>query len=88
MDIYSKLYHGQINENERQCRKPVTPQSDEEYQVYEKLKKQLTEEQFELLNKFIELYSLRYDDALEDKYIQGFKTGLFMGIETANLKFN
>lgn len=81
--ILHRLYLGEVNEMERIGEKP--PADDEESRLYEELRKELTGEQFAKLNAFINLYGSRYDGLLEDKYIQGFKTGLLMGIEASKL---
>lgn len=82
--ILHRFYMGEVNELERTCEKPLA--GDREMQLYEELKKELTGEQFGKLNDFINLYGSRYDGLLEDKYLQGFKTGLLMGIEASKLK--
>ena len=59
---------------------------DKEYKLYNKLYETLTQEQKELFDAFIDLYTLNQCEFAENKYIRGFKTGLLLGIECTNLK--
>lgn len=58
------------------------PKTDKELLTYEELKEKLPEQLSELFEKFVDLISDRYGKEMEDKYIQGFKTGLLIGIES------
>lgn len=82
--ILHRLYMGEVNELERMGEK--APADDRETQLYEELKKGMSGELFEKFNEFINLYGSRYDGLLEEKYIQGFKTGILMGIEASKLE--
>lgn len=55
--------------------------------LYEELKSKLETNLKELFLKYSDLYGERMDKALEDKYIQGFKIGLLIGIECNKIKF-
>ena len=51
-----------------------------------KLKDTLSKEDFKLFSQYIDLFQKRVDKDLEEKYIQGFKTGLQIGIESSKIK--
>ena len=85
MNILKQLYYGNIAEIHR---KLPNKNKDLELKLYEELKDKLKEEQLKLFIKYIDIYGKRMDKALEDKYIQGFKTGLLIGMETKKLNLD
>lgn len=84
-NIINELYCGNIDELEKDFGFDCTADEKED-QLYETLKTQLSEEQFDILCEFIEAYATRYDRIIEHKYVRGFKTGLLIGMECANFK--
>ena len=86
MNILKELYYGNINELDRKTRPMPNPLTDKELLTYQKLKDTLSKEDFELFSQYIDLFQKRVDKDLEEKYIQGFKTGLQIGIESSKIK--
>lgn len=82
MNILKELYYGNIAEISRRTQPIPNPKTDKELLTYEELKEKLPEQLNELFEKFVDLISDRYGKEMEDKYIQGFKTGLLIGIES------
>jgi len=87
MNILQELYYGNINESERITKPNIEPSKNKELIAYDTLKSKLNEEQDKLFENFLELTLETQSEDLEDKYIQGFKTGLRVAIEAFNLKF-
>lgn len=84
-EIIKEIYNGNINEIE--FADAYNQQNyDKEYKLYNKFYGTLTQEQKELFAAFLDLYTLNQCEFTENKYIRGFKTGLLLGIECANLK--
>ena len=80
MNILRELYYGQIAEvNEKM--NIDEKKLKQETKCYDRLKAELNEEQNEVLEEFIDLYGERLNNFAEDKYINGFKTGLLIAIE-------
>ncbi len=86
MNILKELYYGKISEIDRRMRPIPDPKTNKELLAYEELKNKLSNEDFELFTKFFDLYQTRIDKELEEKYIQGFKTGLQIGVESSKIK--
>ena len=86
MNILKELYYGNVNECSSPRKPKTNPKIDKEFIIYEKLLEQLTEEQKQLFEEFIALCDDRQCKDLEDKYIQGFKTGLLIAIESSKLE--
>lgn len=84
MNVLHELYNGNITEVHRSLPKH---KFKEELKLYEELKSKLETNLKELFLKYSDLYGERMDKALEDKYIQGFKIGLLIGIECNKIKF-
>jgi uncharacterized protein YecA (UPF0149 family) len=85
MDIIKELFYGNVNESDRIIR-PISKSEDKESELYDKLKSTLSDDENELFENFLTLYGDRIGDEAEDKYCQGFKTGVLVGIECSNLK--
>ena len=86
MNILKELYYGKISEIDRRIMPIPDPKTNKELLAYEELKNKLSNEDFELFTKFFDLYQTRIDKELEEKYIQGFKTGLQIGVESSKIK--
>lgn len=86
MNILKELYNGNIDEISRRIHPKNDPATDKELQTYKELKEKLTPENQELFEKFIDLITERYGVALENKYIQGFKTGILIGVECSKIE--
>lgn len=80
MKILDKLYYGKINEYYKKNIK--TQDNDKLLDLYNKLKLQLNKEQNELFDEYVELQDNLLEITYKQKYINGFKTGLLIGIET------
>lgn len=85
MEILKELYYGNISECDRKI-SPTPKLPDKEYLTYERIKELLPNKDKQLIDLFIDLLCERYDQQLENTYIQGFKTGLNIAIECNNLK--
>ncbi|MBQ7307277.1 MAG: hypothetical protein IJW82_02005 [Clostridia bacterium] len=80
MNILRKLYYGQIDEVSKPANRNKRKEKRELF-CYDKLKAELTEEQNNIFEEFINLYGERLNTFAEDKYINGFKMGLLIAIE-------
>ena len=83
--IIKELYCGNIDELEKDFDKSCSA-DDKEGKLFDKLKEMINKEQFGIFCEFIELYTTRFDNIIERKYVRGFKTGLLIGMECANFK--
>jgi len=86
MNILRELYNGNIEEISRRIHPKNDTRTDKELLTYNELKGKLTPELDELFERLMDLIVDRYGLALEDKYIQGFKTGVLIGIECSKLE--
>ena len=75
-----------ISEIDRKFTKIPIKLKEKELNAYDTLKACLSKEDFKIFEDFLELYGERKDFELEEKYIQGFKTGILIGIECSKLK--
>lgn len=87
MNILKELYYGNIAEISRTV-KFNTKKLNKEEKLYNKLKENLSPEDLKLFKEYLELYDERLDKFAEEKYINGFKTGLLIGVECGKLKFS
>jgi len=86
INMIEKLYLGFINEVNRT---KFTKNDINKYgrnDAYDKLKATLSQEQFILLDTYLEKIAMESSDIVKQSYIQGFKTGLLIGIETTNIE--
>lgn len=86
MSILRELYYGNIAEISRKTRFDIKKYKKAE-KLYDQLKNNLSPENFKLLTEYLELYDERLDKFAEDKYINGFKTGLLIGVECSKIRF-
>lgn len=87
MNILKELYYGNIAEISRTV-KFNTKKLNKEEKLYNKLKENLSPEDLKLFKEYLVLYDERLDKFAEEKYINGFKTGLLIGVECGKLKFS
>ena len=87
MNILKELYYGNIAEISRTV-KFNTKKLNKEEKLYNKLKENLSPEDLKLFKEYLELYDERLDKFAEEKYINGFKTGLLIGVKCGKLKFS
>lgn len=70
INILRELYYGNINEICAKLDKEIVGiENDEEYRTYKKMYATFNEEQKQLFEKFLELYSTRYDKLVERRYM-------------------
>lgn len=86
MNILKELYYGNIAEISRAV-KFNTKKLNKEEKLYNKLKENLSPEDLKLLKEYLDLYDERLDKFAEEKYINGFKTGLLIGVECSKIKY-
>lgn len=86
MNILKELYGGKISEINRISIATLKKLKEKELNAYDTLKARLSKENFKIFEDFLELYGERKDFELEEKYIQGLKTGILIGIECSKLK--
>ena len=86
--ILELLYYGQINEAERptepECIETSTP--DEEDNTYDAFYASLSKEQKALFEQWEELYALRLENRIDDKFARGFKMGFHLAVEILDFK--
>lgn len=87
MNILKEFYYGNIAEISRTV-KFNTKKLNKEEKLYNKLKENLSPEDLKLFKEYLELYDERLDKFAEEKYINGFKTELLIGVECGKLKFS
>lgn len=87
MNRLKELYYGNIAEISRTV-KFNTKKLNKEEKLYNKLKENLSPEDLKLFKEYLVLYDERLDKFAEEKYINGFKTGLLIGVEYGKLKFS
>ena len=79
MDILDKLYYGKINEYSTPI--TTTKESKKLSIIYDNLKQQLNSNQFKLLEQYIDFQDKKNEKVYKEKYKQGFRTGLMIGVE-------
>lgn len=82
MNIFKELYYGNLSEFSRSIKNNKT---HKQLELYEVIKLKLGDDNAKLIDDFWELESSIYDEVLMDKYINGFKTGLLMGINANSI---
>lgn len=82
-DLLTKLYYGQIDIANK---KPDNKRSSKEEELYDKLEKSLSKEQFEVFQSFLMAYADRYSDYQEYAFKQGVKVGFELSFEIKNIK--
>ena len=82
-DLLTKLYYGQIDIANK---KPDKKRSSKEDELYDKLEKSFSKEQFEVFQSFLMAYADRYSDYQEYAFKQGVKVGFELSIEIKNIK--
>ena len=82
MNILQELYYGNISEFDRRTKPRIEPSRNKELIAYDKLKEKLNKEQDKLFEDFLDLLVEEKAQDLEEKYIQGFKTGLRITVES------
>lgn len=85
MEILKELYYGNISEFSRRKSREV---DKKEIELLDKIEKYLPEDQRKIIDELIDVIILGFDDDLADKYIQGFKTGILIGLEINSIKLN
>ena len=86
MNILQELYYGNIGEVNRKRNPKFTPNINKELALYNDICKLLNKEQREIFEKFLDLCGENHGNELEDTYIQGFKTGLLLAIESSKIE--
>lgn len=86
IDILEELYNGNIQEVFRRPSEEYQSYCIKENDAYNKLSKELNQEQLKLLDKYIELSQNSNEIEVKERYKQGFKTGILIGIECKNIK--
>ncbi|MBR1925905.1 MAG: hypothetical protein IJ837_03510 [Clostridia bacterium] len=86
MNIIEELYYGNIDEISRKS-KAMLNQNPKENELYELIKSFLNENQKDIFEQYIQLYGEKLDNFACEKYVNGFKTGLLIGIESSKLEF-
>ena len=87
MEIFKELYMGNVSEVSRARKIKNKNHYEKEKQLYEKLTSKLAEEDKFVFEEFIDAYGTSLDEEMIDKYIQGLKTGILIGIEASNIDF-
>ena len=77
-NLLTKLYYGQIDIANK---KPNKQRSNEEMELFDKLEKSLSKEQFEVFQAFLSHYADRYSDYQEYAFCQGVKLGFNLAKE-------
>lgn len=86
MNILQELYYGNIGEVNRKRNPKFIANINKELALYNDICKLLNKEQKELFEKFLDLCGENHANELEDTYIQGFKTGLLIAIESTKIE--
>ena len=81
MNILENLYYGNLCEYDRRIPNTIKPLQDKIANLHERVKEKLSNTDFALVEKFLDVYDEMQAKMLVDKYSRGFKTGLLIGIE-------
>ena len=85
MNIFEELYMGKIEECARNVGVKNIKNYEKEYKMYEEIKSKLNEEDKVLMDDFLDVWQLNFDNELMDKYIQGLKTGILLGVGACDI---
>jgi len=86
MEIFKELYYGNVSEITRRRKKINKELSKKETLLYDTLCEKLSEDDKKLLDEFIDVCFEGLCDDLADKYEQGVKTGILMGVEDTKIE--
>jgi len=86
IDILEELFNGNIQEVFRTMSKEYKTMKKKESVAYDNLAKVLNDEQLKLLDNYIEASQDSNEIEVKERYKQGFKTGVLIGIECKNIK--
>lgn len=86
MDILKELYYGKVSEVERGRKNINVKAEKKEEELYDKIKSKLPEEDKNLMDEFLEVQSENYCEEIIERFIQGVKTGIIIGIETSDIE--
>ena len=86
MNILKELYYGNVCEASRRINIKDSKLRKEEYDLYEKIKNMLPEDKRDLMDRFMDIIGINCGEELEDRYIQGVKTGVLIGVEASNIE--
>ncbi len=86
MNILQELYYGNVSECDRKMIPNILHEIDKELALYNKFREQLNNDEKAQFEDFITQMTNRHGLELEEKYIQGFKTGLLIAIESLNIE--
>lgn len=81
MNIIEELYFGNLSEFSRPIK---NINAKEQVELYNKIKEYLGSSKEKLLDDFLDLETEYNEKLLMQRYINGFKTGLLIGIEIHN----
>ena len=84
--IIHELFCGNVDEVSRRIEITDKKKYEQECKLYDLLKESITKEQSKQLDEFIECLLDRMIDVEENRYVQGFKVGLLLGVECCNLE--
>ena len=86
MTILENLYYGNIDELSRKSN-VFLKDVNNEILCYDKLMAILNEEQKQLFEEYIQAYENKMDNFACEKYVNGFKTGFLIALESTKIKF-
>ena len=85
MEILKELYYGNISEFSRRKSREI---DKKEIALLDTIQECFSEEQRKIVDELIETIILGFDDDLADKYVQGLKTGVLIGLEFNSIELN
>ena len=85
MEILKELYYGNISEFSRRKSREI---DKKEIALLDTIQECFSEEQRKIVDELIETIILGFDDDLADKYVQGLKTGVLIGLELNSIELN
>lgn len=85
MEILKELFFGNISEVNRVRKSTNQNMREKEGVLYDTIKNKLPKGDDKLLDDFLDILWARIEEDLIDKYIQGIKTGILIGLEVNNI---
>ena len=86
MKILEELFYGNLDESTRKMGEYLKNKRQKEVELIDEIMSLLPEKERPKFEKLMIMIDDNYFDELKDKYIQGVKTGILIGVESSQIE--
>ena len=86
MKILEELFYGNLDESTRKMGSYLKNKRQKEVELIDEIMNLLPEKERPKFEKLMIMIDDNYFDELKDKYIQGVKTGILIGVESSQIE--